>query len=201
MGTVDPIPPRGPLGPNEKPWWASPFLLGAAAVIIAGVAYKAGRREEAPPARPLSAMQAVERPPAYVVVPTPPASPVPTPTATAVPEPTPAMVVKHGAALAVDSVPSPAPQASDPYAAKEKFWRDRYTAAKTRVELAQSALDQASNANPVVYLRDGGISAAGLAARNAALTPYQLELDAAKADLATIPEACRVAGCLPGWIR
>ena len=24
---------------------------------------------------------------------------------------------------------------------------------------------------------------------------------AAKADLATIPEACRVAGCLPGWIR
>jgi hypothetical protein len=85
--------------------------------------------------------------------------------------------------------------------AEEKSWRDRAAAARARLAKAQADYNKISDANPLIQLSDGGISAAALGSRNAALSPYQLELDAARADVDRLPEDCRKAGCSPGWIR
>lgn len=101
-------------------------------------------------------------------------------------------------------VAAPAPGAHTvPLADDEAAWRGRYASLRQAVLEAQADLAAASAANPVIYVgRRGYVSAAGVAARNAALTPYRLRLEGLRAELDSLPEECRRAsGCQPGWVR
>lgn len=83
----------------------------------------------------------------------------------------------------------------------EQYWRARSEKLHSEARDADAALVRAEAENPIPYLAGGGISAAGMATRNAALTPYRLRAEEAAAALARLPEECRAAGCSPGWIR
>jgi hypothetical protein len=216
MGTIDPPPTPRPAEDRdaESAWstWTNPALLLVAVGFVAWGAYQIGHRQSTP--APLPTPPAATDTARVVYVPVPihaaPESPAlnapPAPvTVTAAPAAPLAYVQeRRGAASMVDAKPGPSPDgfaSLQAMQAEEKQWRDRAAAARARLAKAQGDYDKISDANPLIQLRDGGISAAALGSRNAALSPYQLELDAARAEVDRLPEDCRVAGCQPGWIR
>lgn len=215
MGTIDPPPTPRPAEDRDaepaRSIWTHPLFLMVAVVLFGWAAYWAGHRAATPvlPPKPTTAPV-----PQVVYVPFPihaspasatPSAPPLTVTASAAPAAPPAyMQERRGAASMVDAKPGPSPDgfaSLQAMQAEEKQWRDRAAAARARLAKAQDDYNKISDANPLIQLRDGGISAAALGSRNAALSPYQLELDAARAEVDRLPEDCRVAGCQPGWIR
>jgi hypothetical protein len=216
MGTIDPPPTPRPTEDRDaepsRSHWTNRALLLVAIGAVAWGAYRIGVQQSTPAPLPKPTLATDNARVVYVPVPihaapasstasAPPASV----TATAAPAAPPAYVQeRRGAASMVDAKPGPSPDgfaSLQAMQAEEKQWRDRAAAARGRLAKAQDDYNKISDANPLIQLRDGGISAAALGSRNAALSPYQLELDAARAEVDRLPEDCRVAGCQPGWIR
>jgi hypothetical protein len=217
MGTIEPSPGpiTRPVGADEKPTrtlWDHPILLLVAVGVIAWGAYVAGHRNSGLATTPKPAAaddtgRAVSLPAPTAAAPTSAVTSAPPlrVTTSAAPAASPAYVQeRRGAATTVDAKPGPSPDgfaSLQAIQAEERSWRDRAAAARARLAKAQDDYNKISDANPVIQRSDGGISAAALGSRNAALSPYQLELDAARADVDRLPEDCRKAGCSPGWIR
>jgi hypothetical protein len=216
LGTIDPPPTPRPAEDRDakSAWstWTNPVLLLVAIGFIAWGAYRVGHGQSAPAPLPTPPAATDTARVVYVPVPLQPApasatasAPPLTVMASAAPAAPPSYVQeRRGAASMVDAKPGPSPDgfaSLQAMQAEEKQWRDRAAAARAHLAKAQDDYNKISDANPLIQLRDGGISAAALGSRNAALSPYQLELDAARADLDSLPEDCRKAGCQPGWIR
>ncbi len=219
MGTIDPPPggvirPPDTAQPRERSIWEHPFLIIIAAVLLGWGAYRAGQRASAP-ADPPKASAEERKVPSVLQPQEAQGSALPSAAARGTPgqaPPTPAPVYleeRRGAAKTVDAKPGASEDGAaslQAMQAEEKHWRDRAVAARARLEKAQVEYDKVSAMNTVSVMGQMNQTtqndyAVAMAARNAALTPYQMELDAARADLDGLPEACRKAGCSPGWIR
>lgn len=85
----------------------------------------------------------------------------------------------------------------------EAMWRGRVTRLRTELTKAQKELDSASANNTVVAWGNPGRDyELMMAARNAALTPYRVKVDALQTELESLPEECRhTSGCAAGWVR
>lgn len=216
MGTIDPPPIAASPTDDGRPFsWRGPLVLLSAVALVGWGGYRLGHQEPtsapAPTIKPLVITEPAPRV-IYVQSPSQPSVPASAaaPIALAPPVPPPARTEeRRGYSVTVEAKRDPSLElaaALEATQADEMRWRDRAAAARARLEKAQADYDKADAANSVVVLggvnrmNEGGYSAA-LAARNAVLTPYRIEVDAAKADLDRFPEDCRKAGCQPGWIR
>ncbi|HEX7551371.1 MAG TPA: hypothetical protein VF579_12435, partial [Candidatus Methylomirabilis sp.] len=187
MGTIE--PPPGPIsgsgGADENPrrtLWDHPILLLVAVGVVAWGAYVAGHRNSGLATTPKPAAaddtgRAVSLPAPTAAAPTSAATSAPPlrVTTSAAPAASPAYVQeRRGAATTVDAKPTASPDGTaslQAMQAEEKLWRDRAPAVRARLAKAQDDYNRISDANPLIQLRDGGISAAALGARNAALSP------------------------------
>jgi hypothetical protein len=195
--------------------WRHPVFLFVGVCIIAWTAYVIGHRQSpsSPPAVQKQPVTIPESPRVIYVQSAPQSAPVHASASTTTPPATPAPTVVASEVRRGEVTERNAKAASPPEAevwavvtADEKRWRERTAAARARLEKAQATYDKVSEMNTVSVMGTMNRAtqndyAVAMAARNAALTPYQLELDAAREEIERLPEDCRKAGCQPGWIR
>ena len=196
-------PGRGRERERERSVWDHPFLIVVAVALVGWGAYRAGRKDGAPAETAKPPAEARKSPLVQAEPASVPASyfekeqaEAPPPRVRPVDRP-----ADGAASAAKPDIPAETVALMKAQAAQEQGWKERAAAARARLAKAQDDYDKVSAANPVVYLQGGGVSASALGSRNAILTPYQLEVDAARTELEGLSEACRKAGCLPGWIR
>jgi len=214
MGTISPPPGSvyrpPPTQRSTRSIWGHPVLLVAGAGLLVWAAYRAGQQSKTPTATPGHVAEIVLSLP-FRQTPLPAARAIVQDlnSAAAEPEPIPFSAEdRGGSGTAMDVRTGLSTEAAATFQAleaEERCWRDRASVARGRLERAQASLQNATALNPAPAVIVNGWNAGGYAAaevaRNAALTPYRMEADAAQGNIDRLAEECRKAGCQPGWVR
>ena len=214
MGKISPPPGSvyrpPPTERSTRSIWGHPVLLLAGAGLLVWAAYRAGHPAKTPTETPGVVAELVSSLP-FNRTPLPMARASVQELTSAAAEPAPHRVSvedRSGPGATLDVKTGLSAEAAATFRAmeaEERSWRDRASAARGRLGRAQADLQNAYALNPEPSGNGNGWNAgwyaAAEAARNAALTPYRMEVDAAQADIDRLAEECRKAGCQPGWVR